>query len=401
MERRGRGVSAENKNAMKRAVLIGAGQFGRGGIARILEKAGYHVVLTDINRAVIEDINRRGGYTVRCVDDGSCTEIRNVTAMLSSDPKLIGEMQDCDLICTCVGLLALEKVAPLIAEGLIARRRAEKKETLNILACENAIGNTSTLKRHIFEDLAEEERIYVETHVGFPDCAIDSIIPPVQEAAPADVSVESYCEWDALKGGFKGEIPAIDGLVIVEDLTPYIERKLFTLNGPNAVTGCYGWLKGYETVQEALADPEIFELVHRMMVEAGEMLSLRHGFSSEEMMQYRTSIMERFRNPRIPDRCERVAREPIRKLSPFDRITAPMNYALELGLDPEAYYKGIAAVMAYDNPAEEQSAEIQRRIRETGFQRALESICGIAAEGSVSRKVEQEYESLLSEIRNR
>ena len=347
---------------MKKAVLIGAGQFGRGGIARILANAGYHVVLADINRAVIDDILSRGGYTVRCADDGSCTEVRNITAMLTSDPKLIDEMLDCELICTCVGPLALEKVAPLIAGGLSARRRTGRKETVNVLACENAIGNTSILKRYVFAELSEKERIYVENHVGFPDCAIDSIVPPVQDTAPADVTVESYCEWDALKSGFRGEIPEIRGLAIVEDLTPYIERKLFTLNGPNAVTGCYGWLKGYETVQQALADPEIFDLVYRMMAEAGEMLSVRHGFSSEEMLRYRAFIMDRFRNPAIPDPCERVAREPIRKLAPSDRITAPMNYALKLGMDPEAYYRGIAVVMAYDNPAEEQSAESMLRM---------------------------------------
>ena len=386
---------------MKKAVLIGAGQFGRGGIARILENAGYYVVLADINRAVIDDIIARGGYTVRCADDGSCTEVRNVTAMLSSDPNLIAEMLDCELICTCVGPLALEKVAPLIARGLSARRKAGRKETVNVLACENAIGNTSVLKRYVFAELPEEERIYAKTYVGFPDCAIDSIIPPVQDAAPADVTVERYCEWDALKSGFRGDIPEIRGLAVVEDLTPYIERKLFTLNGPNAVTGCYGWLKGYETVQQALADPEIFDLVYQMMVEAGEMLSRRHGFASEEMLRYRTFIMDRFRNPAIPDPCERVEREPIRKLSPSDRITAPMNNALKLGMDPGAYYRGIAVVMAYDNPAEEQSAEIQRRIRDTGFRRALESVCGIDAEGSISRRIEKEYESLLSELGKR
>ena len=115
----------------------------------------------------------------------------------------------------------------------------------------------------------------MEQYVGFPDCAVDRIIPPTNTPLAAEVFVERYHEWDVERGGFKGEVPVIAGMEIVDDLTAYLERKLFTLNGPNAVTACYGWLKGYETINESLADPEIYDEVLGMMEECGAMLVKR------------------------------------------------------------------------------------------------------------------------------
>ena len=75
---------------MKKAVLIGAGQFGRGVIAMLLEQSGYHVVLADINEEVIRDINTRGEYVVRRIDDrDESVTVRNISAISSLSPELV------------------------------------------------------------------------------------------------------------------------------------------------------------------------------------------------------------------------------------------------------------------------------------------------------------------------
>ena len=53
---------------MKKAIMIGAGQIGRGFIGMELERAGYHVLFADINKEVIEDLQQRGEYTVTMID---------------------------------------------------------------------------------------------------------------------------------------------------------------------------------------------------------------------------------------------------------------------------------------------------------------------------------------------
>jgi 3-hydroxyacyl-CoA dehydrogenase len=92
-------------NSSKKAVLIGAGQFGRGVIAMCLSKSGYDVLLADIDESVIEDINSRHEYKVtRIFGKESSVTVRNVSAINSKDDRLIEKCADCDIICTCTGL---------------------------------------------------------------------------------------------------------------------------------------------------------------------------------------------------------------------------------------------------------------------------------------------------------
>ncbi|MBO6093768.1 MAG: mannitol-1-phosphate 5-dehydrogenase [Oscillospiraceae bacterium] len=380
---------------MKKAVLIGAGQFGRGVIAMLLEQSGYHVVLADINEEVIRDINTRGEYVVRRIDDrDESVTVRNISAISSLSPELVEECASCEVICTCTGLTVLGKIAPVIAKSISRRRENGFAGTANVLACENAIGGTTVLKNFVLGYLNEEEKEYLDEHIGFPDCAIDGIIPPRRDALPADVTAEKYYEWDSLKSGFRGELPEIKGLHIVDDLSRYLERKLFTLNGPNAVTGCFGYRKGYKTVQESLADEEIYSVVWQMMEEAGEMLAKRHGFTAQEMLEYRSFIMKRFLNPHIIDTCVRVAREPMRKLAANDRIVAAMNYANSFGIATPAYVRGIAEVLSYNNPDDLQSSEMQQLIAALGIKKALEQMSGIPSDSVTAAAVEAEYRKI-------
>ena len=69
-----------------------------------------------------------------------------------------------------------------------------------------------------------------------------------------DVVVENYYEWNVEEKAFKGEIPKIEGMNLVDNLMAYIERKLFTLNTGHAITAYFGYLKGYRTIDESIND---------------------------------------------------------------------------------------------------------------------------------------------------
>ena len=42
---------------MKQAIMIGAGNIGRGFIGAILSRSGYHVTFADVNMTLIDAIN--------------------------------------------------------------------------------------------------------------------------------------------------------------------------------------------------------------------------------------------------------------------------------------------------------------------------------------------------------
>ena len=53
---------------MKQAIMIGAGNIGRGFIGALLEKSGWHVTFADVAENLIAAVNQRGSYTVHIQD---------------------------------------------------------------------------------------------------------------------------------------------------------------------------------------------------------------------------------------------------------------------------------------------------------------------------------------------
>ena len=58
---------------MKTAIMIGAGNIGRGFIGALLEKSGWHVVFADVVESLISEINARKSYVVH-VQDRECSQ---------------------------------------------------------------------------------------------------------------------------------------------------------------------------------------------------------------------------------------------------------------------------------------------------------------------------------------
>lgn len=377
--------------------MIGAGNIGRGFIGLLLEQAGYHVVFADVNDAVIAELNKKSEYTVHLVDEECVdTVVKNISAVNSTKSEFIDKIAESELICTAVGLTVLPRIAPTLAKGIARRREAGEAKYLNIIACENAVRASSQLKTLVEAQMDAETLAYMAQYIGFPDCAVDRIVPRGNGTSLSEVVVERYHEWDVEKGAIKGEPPAIEGLAYVDALDAYLERKLFILNGAHAVTAFYGHFKGYATVSEALHDEEIASLVRGLMRECSAMLTQRHGFSAEALSDYAATVLRRFANPHIVDEVTRIAREPLRKLAPNDRLVAPMRLAQSCGLATPDYETGIALALLYDEPSDAQSVELQRMLAENGIDAVLEQVCGLAADLPTVARIKAEYERIKS-----
>ena len=266
---------------MKTAVQFGAGNIGRGFIGTLLSQAGYHVVFADVAAAIIDKINEDKTYTVH-VMDVECQDmpITNISGVNSTTPECVDIIANADLVTTAVGLVILPRIAPTIAAAIEKRAASGNKNPMNMIACENAIRASSQLKKAVYERLSDEGKAYADQFVGFPDCAVDRIVPPVKSENFIDVVVESYYEWDVERSGFVGEIPQIPGMTLVDDLMAYIERKLFTLNTAHCITAYLGKLKGLPTIDTAIADPEIYAVVSAAMAESGAGLVRKYGFDA-------------------------------------------------------------------------------------------------------------------------
>ncbi|MEY8418259.1 mannitol-1-phosphate 5-dehydrogenase [Oscillospiraceae bacterium 44-5] len=381
---------------MKQAIMIGAGNIGRGFIGALLEKSGYHVTFADVAENLITAINERKSYTVH-IQDRECAEwtVTNISGISSAGPELAEAIAgDCQLITTAVGLRILPIVAKPIAAGIQARKAAGSTQILNVVACENAIRGTSQLRDAVYSNLSEEELAYAKEYVGFADCAVDRIVPKASFENPLDVAVEQYTEWDVEKGGWKGQRPEIEGLGWVDDLDAYLERKLFTLNSGHAICAYLGALRGHKTIVESIADPAIGPLVHQAMWESGEGLIQKFGFDPEAHHAYIERIFARFQNPFLEDETVRVAREPIRKLAPTDRLMKPLMTAYGYGLPVDHLIFGAAAALHFNCPEDEQSVELQKAIQDGGVERALEKYTGLKPGDALFTRILDVYRAL-------
>ena len=381
---------------MKQAIMIGAGNIGRGFIGALLEKSGYHVVFADVAENLISAINERKSYTVH-IQDKECAQwtVTNISGISSANQELVDAIGGgCELITTAVGLRILPIVAKPIAAGIKARRAAGSTQILNVVACENAIRGTSQLRDAVYANLSGEDLDYAKEYVGFADCAVDRIVPKASFENPLDVAVEQYTEWDVEKGGWKGERPEIEGLGWVDNLDAYLERKLFTLNSGHAICAYLGTLKGYQTIVESIADPAIGALVHQAMWESGEGLIKKFGFDPDAHHAYIERIFARFQNPFLADETTRVAREPIRKLAPTDRLMKPLMTAYGYGLNVDHLIFGAAAALHFNCPEDEQSVELMKAIEAEGVEKTLEKYTALKPGDALFTRILDVYRAL-------
>lgn len=240
--------------------------------------------------------------------------------------------------------------------------------------------------------LSEEDKRYALEYIGFPNCSVDRIVPPSNNPNPLDVTVEKFYEWNVEKDGFRGQIPQIEGMNLADNLLAYIERKLFTLNTGHAITAYLGKYYGHPTIDTAIEEPKVFDVVKNAMIESGEGLIKKFDFNKEDHYAYIDKVINRFKNPHLNDNVDRVGREPLRKLSKDERLTKPLETALSYGLPVDNIIKGMAACLHF-NGGDPQSIEMQEQISEKGVVEILKAASGITDQ-DVLNKVKKSYDQL-------
>jgi len=384
-----------------KALHFGAGNIGRGFIGLLLSRSGYEVIFSDVNKALVDALRERGEYTVTLADDQQeKLHVSGVTAIDGTDLEAVAAaVAEADLVTTAVGVNILKHIAAGIARG-IERRIAAGAGPVHLIACENAIGGSAQLKEHVYGHLDEATRSKADDLCAFPNAAVDRIVPIQHNEDPLAVTVEPFYEWavdeSAMIPGFK----RVEGVHYVNDLAPYIERKLFTVNTGHASAAYLGNLKGYETIQQAMADESLVAEVRAVLDETGAVVVRKHGFEPEAHRRYIETILGRFRNPHLTDEIARVGRSPIRKLSPNDRLVSPALQALEQGAEPAALARVMAAALFFDYPDDPESVELQRALKEKGPEQTLSAYTALPQNHPLLRLAMQQYAALVEAVRD-
>ncbi|MEI2400446.1 mannitol-1-phosphate 5-dehydrogenase [Paenibacillus sp. FSL R10-2199] len=379
-----------------KAVHFGAGNIGRGFIGLLLSQAGYEVTFVDVNEAFVSQLQERGEYPVTLASDGQETVVvKNVTALSSvtHGEEVAAAIAEADLVTTAVGVSILKHIAGVLADG-ISRRVAVSSAPLHVIACENAIGGSAQLKELVYAKLDEAARAKADASVAFPNAAVDRIVPLQQHEDILKVVVEPFYEWVVDSSQMIPGYTPVEGVHYVDNLEPYIERKLFTVNTGHCSAAYLGFLRGYETIQQAMADEALTAQVREVLEETGAVLIQKHGFDQAEHSKYIDKILERFRNPALTDEVSRVGRSPLRKLSPNDRLVSPALQAYDRGLSYAALTRSMAGALLFNVSDDPEAVELQAAIAELGAEAALAKYTGIAADHPVHKSAMEQYAKL-------
>ncbi|MGR6742590.1 mannitol-1-phosphate 5-dehydrogenase [Microbacterium sp. F1-18] len=374
---------------MSTAVHFGAGNIGRGFVGLLLNEGGYELVFSDVAGPLVDAINAASEYTVHEVGEGGVDRTVTGFRALNSaeDPQAVADaVATADVVTTAVGPTVLKFIAPHILAGLALRDPAAAP--LAVMACENAIGATDLLRDEIRAQAGDAWEA-VSGRAIFANTAVDRIVPAQPAGTGVDVTVEPFYEWAIESGPFGGDLPNIPGAHFVDDLEPYIERKLFTVNTGHATTAYFGAQAGTPTVAEALAVPEIAASVSAALEETSALLVHKHGLDAGELAEYRATILRRFANPELPDTVGRVGRQPLRKLSRHERFVGPAAEAAEAGLSVDALVAAIGAALAFDDPEDPQSVELQQRLRAEDAASFTASVTGLEPSHPLFARVER------------
>jgi len=374
------------------AVHFGAGAIGRGFLGQLYSDSGWETVFVDISPELVRALNERGGYTVEIVGPGARPiRVSRCRAVDGRDVRAVAEeLARADLVSTAVGAPALQAVARALAEGVSLRAERMPDSTLDVLICENLLHAARHLRSLLEPLVSPRARAYLAERVGLVETVVSRMIPaPTARrdcgADPLRVAAEDYNMLPADRAAFRGEPPAIRGLVPVDDFPAHEERKLYAHNCGHALAAYLGALEGHEFIWQVIEDERLLRQIERGLWEVGEALCRRHGFAREEHSGHISQLLRRFGNKALGDTIARVGRDPLRKLGPTDRLVGAARLALEFGTRPVVLARGIAAAMRFPDTlaargslaADPSAGALAEMMRSGGPERVLREVCKV------------------------
>ncbi|QCI24601.1 mannitol-1-phosphate 5-dehydrogenase [Buchnera aphidicola (Muscaphis stroyani)] len=382
------------------ALHFGAGNIGRGFIGKSLSESGFNVIFSDTNQNLVDSINYHKEYNIKIIGNQkeNLIKIKNIHAINTCNAEITKIITQVDLITTAVGISSLEKIAGVIADGIKLKVKKKSFKILNIISCENKIKASSYLKKRILNILPLKYHNYLFEYIGFIDCSIDTIVPFSNLVQKNNLSIiaEDFREWIVDRSQFKGIVPKIVDMKLSDNLDFFINRKILTLNTGHAVAAYLGSIKKYKTIYESLLDLNIRKIVQNAMQESGNFLVKRFNCDQNNHLSYIKTIFSRFENPFLSDSLQRVARNPIQKLSKNERLIKPLLGATKYKTPCFNLIKGVSAAFHYKNKNDLESIKISSLIKKFGIKETIIKICDLNQDNKIIDLIVLEYHSILN-----
>jgi mannitol-1-phosphate 5-dehydrogenase len=375
-----------------RVVIVGPGKIGCGYLCPLFRDAGWDVVLSARTLDCAERIRAAGGFGVRVTGSGVTRQVVDVPAVVTGTPAFDEAVASADLLVTSVGVGHVRGLGPALAGALSTRN---PRLPLQVWVAEN---------QDCAPVLEQSVRI-AAARVGLP-------LPPAAFAgAVAETSV-SRGDWnDPGSPVFVGDpirrmrvdqsalIAPLPRLPAVEPTPCYrarLQEKLFVFNAGHALCAYLGVLRGHRSIDSAVGDRFLRPLVAGSMLEAARALASAYPGLDGDVHGSVAKAMRRFEDAELADPINRVARDPIRKLLPHDRLVGAARLVqATVGRVPRHFALGIAGALLYRNPHDEEACRLSRMLERRGLAHVLRAVCRLEPDDELARAVAQRYRGFI------
>ena len=224
---------------------------------------------------------------------------------------------------------AAPRSAPGFLVAALARRRGAGRAPFTVLCCDNLPDNGATVRGVVLELAAASDpglARWIAAEGAFPCTMVDRIVPATR---PEDVERvgaltgrldlspvmhEPFRQWvveDRFVGGARPDLGAV-GVRLVRDVRPFEAMKLRMLNGTHSSLAYLGYLAGYETIAETVADPAFAAFARRLW--QAEIIPTLATPEGEDLGAYAAALLARYQNPGIRHRTWQIAMDGSQKL---------------------------------------------------------------------------------------
>lgn len=230
---------------------------------------------------------------------------------------------------------------------------------LSVMSCDNLQHNGDKIRRAVIAlasrhnpQLAE----WIRQHISFPNTMVDRIVPAVNEQTlslvaekagqfdPLALSCEGFSQW-VIEDHFVAGRPEWEkvGVQLTDDVTLYELMKLSMLNGSHSFLAWLGYLAGYKTIADTIANPNFKQAVSEFLTH--EQIPTLTPPPNINLTEYAQQLIDRFTNPAIQHQTAQIASDGSQKLP--QRLIGPLLSQLQQQQPHQWQTLAIAAWVQY------------------------------------------------------
>jgi fructuronate reductase len=328
---------------------IGVGAFARAHLAVYADdllRRGIPAVITGVSlhRATAQDRlePQDGYYTVAEREPGDAARLTVVGALSSVATGVPAALVTLTAPSTRVVSLTITEKGydpdpdelehpeqPRTAAGVLALALARWRESGDVppvvAALDNVPRNGDKLRMRVCEVAAGLDQSlpeWISARVRFPNSVVDRMVPATTDEDIAGiaeqlglldlgaVTTEHHRSWIA-EADDTLEMFGVVGAELVDDITPFEQRKLWLLNGPHSALAYGGLLLGWETIAGATTDATVGRFT-RALIE--DVLMVAELPAALQPRCFAEEALRRFANPNLRHLCVQVGADGSRKL---------------------------------------------------------------------------------------